>query len=183
MANYCFTDYIVEGDESERMRLGQLIESLEAEGDERQLGDLLRALGEEKKTAGVLTCLQTNGNTLSFSTYSPWQPPTKAFAIVRSHFPRLRFFYYAEESNDELFVTNDVEHKYFRLCFMEHGDQRTWFPSEQEMLEALALKLQIPTPKTIAEAEDICDEYNADGHPSFLAVRTIEVSDEDELGK
>jgi len=52
MANYRFTDYTVEGDGDELGRFRQLIDSLEADGDEKRFEDLLEALREDKKMSG-----------------------------------------------------------------------------------------------------------------------------------
>lgn len=140
MANYCFTDYVVEGKVEEIDGFGKLLEKLPANGDERSLNVIRKAFGEVSGGDGSLYGIEKDGFTLVFSTCTRWQPANDVFVAVKRHFPSLRFYYYAEESNDEVFLTNDADQRFFKHFMMECDDDRQWLATEGEMLVALAKK-------------------------------------------
>ena len=137
MPNWCFTDYVVEGNEKEVSTLRKaLIELDNAEkplvengfgntwlgclvkyfgGDWEKIGCRGQYLGKRYSGEGVFDVTP-----LAFSTETAWAPCDEVFEFIKSKLPSLKFYWSSEESGMGEFWTNDKERKYFSKYAVEY---------------------------------------------------------------
>ena len=124
MPNWCTTNFVVEGEQKvldslyEMMdRLGKMKEPLVENGfGPTWLGCLLTELGEDFQNyhcKGDWYNLSRQDKTLRFDTDTAWDPAYDIINLLEHKFPTLHFYFRAEELNNDIFVKNDEQGKYF----------------------------------------------------------------------
>lgn len=138
MANWCLSEYVIEGDAKELKNLYDLMSGLQERKEPTirngfgtaWLGCLVDALGrswEEVSCRGSWYNLDFDGNALSFNTETAWSPCGEVLDLVCEKYPTLRYYYRSEEPGNALYCTNDREGRYFTDRF--YVDVRT--PDEE----------------------------------------------------
>ena len=81
------------------------------------LGCLVNKLGgnwQEVYCRGSWSDLDWNGAILRFNTETAWGPMDEVFRFIKKQYPSLEIYWQAEEDGNGVFITNDVEGRYFR---------------------------------------------------------------------
>lgn len=136
MPNWCFTSYVVTGEEKEVCDLYEKMLSLEEREEslvengfgKTWLGNLVTLLGGDWNTIycrGDWSNLEKDDDNgaLRFDTETAWSEPCQVINFLRGKYPNLEFYFLAEEPGMEYYVTNDAGGEYFpeRYYFSE-GD-------------------------------------------------------------
>ena len=120
MPNWCFTEYVVKGDEKDIKSLKEIFDStLEAEQvapndfGPRWLGNLVHKFGKNWETT---PCRGTfgneeihDGNMLAFNTTTAWGRCESVEEMIRERFPDVTVWFLEEELGCDIFVTNDAD--------------------------------------------------------------------------
>ena len=125
MANTCFTAYVIDGKRKEVQSLFSKMNYLEKrkkplEGSSfgnTWLGNLVIKLGGDWRKVycrGAWSDLEWNGSILRFNTETAWGPMNEVFKFIKTIYPSLKIYDQAEEDGNGVFITNDVEGRYFR---------------------------------------------------------------------
>ena len=125
MPNWCYSSYVIEGKRKEVQSLFSKMNNLanrkkplvDNTFGKRWLGCLVTKLGgdwQEIYCRGSWSDLDWNGAILRFNTETAWGPMTEVFKFIKSIYPSLEIYYMAEEDGNGVFITNDVEGRYFR---------------------------------------------------------------------
>lgn len=131
MANWCKTEYTFTGDRESFEGIYALMHGLENEevaDDESDfgsawLGRLVTALGRDRETIkcrGEWTDLCLNDDTLTFTTWTAWTPAYEVIELLRLKFPGTEYYFYAEESGNDLYETNDKEGRYYPTRYVAY---------------------------------------------------------------
>lgn len=124
MPNWCLSSYTIEGDKKEIDTLFSIMSELEnlpqaaAKSDfgKRWLGCLVSRLGGDTDKVycrGEWSNLERNGDTITFTTETAWNPCNETWNFICEKFKSLRYFYAAEECGLTLYETNDADGKYY----------------------------------------------------------------------
>lgn len=126
MPNWCSTSYVATGDRKEVRDLYEKMKSLE-EGEKSLvendfgktwLGNLVVILGGDWK---AIRCkgsfyepqFDDDEGILRFEVMSAWSEPSDLQQFIQSEYPSIGFYYYAEESGNCYYATNDADGEYF----------------------------------------------------------------------
>lgn len=152
MPNWCFSSYVVTGDEKEVRDLYEKMKSLEDRKEslvengfgKSWLGNLVTLLGGDWKKIycrGEWSDLDKDDDdgALRFDTDTAWSEPDEVVAFLKKHYPSLRFYFVAEEPGMGYYVTNDAEGEHFpgRYYFSEADDAEPYYYAEDELDEFL----------------------------------------------
>ena len=177
MPNWCFSSYVVTGEEKEVCDLYEKMKSLEEREEslvengfgKRWLGNLVTLLGGDWHTVycrGEWSDLEKDDDNgaLRFNTMSAWGDPDEVKDFLQKHYPHLEFYFIAEEPGMGYYATNDADGEFFpeRYYFSEADDSEPYNYSEDELDEFLRdvgnfLGKEI---KSIEEAQKAVYEYN-----------------------
>lgn len=124
MPNWCFTKYVLEGNEQETKALYELMKELEAKEKPAVpngfgttwLGCLVKALGgewESIRCRGTWEYIELENGILNITTDTAWAPCNETFDFICKKFQSLRYYYQAEEPGLELYTTNDADGDFF----------------------------------------------------------------------
>ena len=124
MPNWCYTNYVVEGRESEVATLHKIIQDLEAREEsllpngfgKLWLGNLVHTLGgdlEKVYCRGRILEHYIEDGSLMLQVESAWSEPSETRHFIQSKYPGLKIIYQAEESGMCIFETNDKDGTYF----------------------------------------------------------------------
>lgn len=122
MPNWCYTTIIIDGPEKEIEFLYNKITSWSNMPDGNDLRNFLRyacvdftnydCRGTIDKIR--LSTAENNDKHIVVSTGTAWTPKIQMWrAIVNSYSKNCRVFFYAEECGTDIYMTNDVDYKYF----------------------------------------------------------------------
>ena len=124
MPNWCSTDYRCYGNNGELVELKEKLDylnSLEKPLVENGFGKLwcgclVSLLGgdwNEVHCRGEIDSYEFSGTTLCISVTSAWGELDEWRKFIKSKYPKLDIFYYAEEIGEGIYVTNDEKGIYF----------------------------------------------------------------------
>lgn len=124
MPNWCYTNYVFVGEEKEIKDLHDKIKSLdemneplvESDFGKNWLGCLVSLFGgdwEKIYCRGTLYCLQMQDNTMTVDTETAWGPMNEVWNFICSQYKSIGYYYYAEESGNCYYATNDVSGQFF----------------------------------------------------------------------
>ena len=155
MPNWCFTEYVIEGDPKEVANLHQKLsgllerkESLVENGfGKNWLGNVAELFGkswEDIKCKGTFLIHDVSDDRIGFSTESAWVDCYDLWVLVCSHYKTLRFYYQAEECGCCYWDTNDFEGKYFPERYMLNiwDEDIQYFDTDEEVLKYVSEKLE-----------------------------------------
>lgn len=164
MANWCSTNYIIDGDKNELKSLYELIKPLyDKHTYELWLGDVVSALGkdpDEVYCRGSIEYLDFDGDKITMDTESAWARCDEVDDVIKERFPHLRMFFYSEELGCSICETNDREGIYFDYdpYYLDTGDEIE-FNTEEEVCEILT-GITGEKCESIKEANGIIERYN-----------------------
>lgn len=124
MPNWCYTDYVVEGRESEVAALHKIIQDLEAREEsllpngfgKLWLGNLVHILGgdwEKIYCRGLILDYSLESGILRLNVESAWGEMDETRHFIQSKYPGLKIYYQSEESGMCIYETNDKNGLYF----------------------------------------------------------------------
>lgn len=159
MPNWCWTSYVATGDEKEVCDLYEKMRSLEEREEslvengfgKSWFGNLVTLLGGDWHAIycrGEWSDLEKDDDdgALRFNVMSAWGDPEEVIDFLQEHYPNLEFYFIAEESGNEYFVTNDAEGEYFperysvlgydssEQFFYEDGEEREFMDNVAELI-------------------------------------------------
>lgn len=124
MPNWCYTNYVVKGRESEVAALHKIIQDLEAREEsllpngfgKLWLGNLVHTLGGDWKKIycrGRILDHHIEDGSLMLQVESAWSEPSETRHFILEKFPGLTIIFQAEEPGMCIFETNDKDGIYF----------------------------------------------------------------------
>ena len=124
MPNWCYTNYVVVGRESEVAALHKTIQDLEAREEsllpngfgKLWLGNLVHILGgdwEKIYCRGLILDYSLESGILRLNVESAWGEMEETRHFIQSKYPSLKIYYQSEESGMCIYETNDKDGTYF----------------------------------------------------------------------
>ena len=187
MANWAFTDYVIEGSKESLSKIYEAIKHPDnPDGSEGWEGGVLRALGikwDERKPDGSGKYLRgfiqdvegiefnpEENTTISFYAEEAWGV-TDFDEILEDNFPDIKVYWCTEEEGMEVYETNDAEGKYFQYKYyvdtcIDGNYQSEYFTNEEAVYQWLSnitddkIKTADDVEKFNEEIEDTDDYIN-----------------------
>lgn len=194
MANWAYTDYVIEGPKEtlEKMHEAILHHEVEESSSDDWEGNVLNTLGikwEKRQPDGSgyymrgfiqEDTVELDDNTLRFSAEEAWGA-TDFNEVLEKSISGIKVYYFVEELGCEIFATNDKEHKYFLekyyvdTCINEEYDSE-YFETEDEMYEWLSNSTdgKINSPKKVEEFNDKADEEGSEDFIHIFKIKTVD---------
>ena len=137
MANYCYTEITISGEEDEIRLLNDEMEKAFEEGknqggrSDQWLGYLMLHIGYSVDNLPV-SCrgsvcyheLSEDGTSLFIETETDWSPMLQVFLLfIQKYAPEAELIYTAEEPGCDLFCTNDPAHEEYMLMLYVDDDE------------------------------------------------------------
>lgn len=174
MPNWCYTNYVVEGDRKDIADLHAKMVALQNMQEPyvpngfgpTWLGCLINKLGGDWNKIycrGSWSELEIYPDgTLRFNTETAWYRMDEVEAFLKSKYKSLRIYFYTEEEGMEIFETNDVEGKYFSDTVVVDSEQEgTEYFTEDEAVVWLShlLKRPFKNLKTAMRYVEVHNDY------------------------
>lgn len=153
MANWCKTEYTFTGDRKSLEGIYALMHGLEeTEVPEEEndfgtswLGRIATALGRDWQTIkcrGSWEDICLSDETLTFTTWTAWQPPYELMELLKLKYPGVEYFYFGEEPGNGFFETNDKEGRFYPvryIAYYDNGEEEHMFrcATTEEMLDCI----------------------------------------------
>lgn len=189
MPNWCFTNYIITGDETEISDLFEKLSSLPDREDVKEngfgkfwLGNVVGLFGGNWETIncrGSMSNLERQSPTeIQFDTETAWGDMPEVWDFVFKSYKTLKYYYYAEESGNCYYQTNDAEGKYFpdRFVVDQWDGERQQHDSEEEALNDVSELIGRPL-ATWGDMLAAVEDYNKDNEGTEIHVHEISVRD------
>ena len=177
MPNWCFTSYVVTGDEKEVCDLYEKMLSLEEREEslvengfgKTWLGNLVTLLGGDWNTIycrgdwSDLTKDDDNG-ALRFDTETAWCDADETIAFLQEKYPNLEFYFIAEEPGMGYYATNDTAGEYFPQRYTvlpyDSGEEYQYEEGEEQAFFDEITNLTGCKVNSFEEVEKAVHEYN-----------------------
>ena len=177
MPNWCFTSYVVTGEEKEVCDLYEKMRSLEEREEslvengfgKTWLGNLVTLLGGDWNTIycrgdwSDLTKDDDNG-ALRFDTETAWCDADETIAFLQEKYPNLEFYFIAEESGMGYYATNDTAGEYFPQRYTvlpyDSGEEYQYEEGEEQAFFDEITNLTGCKVNSFEEVEKAVHEYN-----------------------
>ena len=177
MPNWCFTSYVVTGDEKEVCDLYEKMRSLEEREEslvengfgKTWLGNLVTILGGDWNTIycrgdwSDLTKDDDNG-ALRFDTETAWCDADETIAFLQEKYPNLEFYFIAEEPGMGYYATNDTAGEYFPQRYTvlpyDSGEEYQYEEGEEQAFFDEITNLTGCKVNSFEEVEKAVHEYN-----------------------
>ena len=177
MPNWCFTSYVVTGDEKEVCDLYEKMRSLEEREEslvengfgKTWLGNLVTLLGGDWNTIycrgdwSDLTKDDDNG-ALRFDTETAWCDADETIAFLQEKYPNLEFYFIAEEPGMGYYATNDTAGEYFPYRYSvlpyDSGEEYQYEEGEEQAFFDEITNLTGCKVNSFEEVEKAVHEYN-----------------------
>lgn len=181
MPNWCYTDYVIEGDKKELRTLYETLQRLDTKAElkttsgfgSRWLGNLVTELGgdwEKVYCRGSIDWYDMEDDQLKIMTETAWGPMTEVFDFIIEKFPGLSYYYQAEEPGCELYWTNDTSGIHFckylvRLC-KDGYDESEYFDELDNVFEYISdrFNMEIATIQDIQKLSEELEERETDDY-------------------
>ena len=167
MANWASTSYRIEGSESDLKKVYDVIDNfvtgkskpvLEDASKEWE-GNIVKALGasdeqlKESYLRGFIEEYELDGDVIRINAEEAWGA-TDFRHILGNLMPELTIYYIVEEAGCDVFVTNDIDGKYFPEqylvdAYVKDADYYEYFETEKQMRDFVS---------TMIDKEDFTDE-------------------------
>ncbi|KAA6302843.1 MAG: hypothetical protein EZS26_001013 [Candidatus Ordinivivax streblomastigis] len=188
MRNWCYTNYVIEGDKEEVADLMQKLKSLEDKDispvkndfGKLWLGNVVFLFGgdyEKIDCRGEFMNLERNNETsLIFDTCTAWVDKPEVWNFVCEKYKSLRYYFFAEASGICYYTSNDKEGKCFSgKYYVEQWYADPKFPAtEKELYMDISLRtgIVVGSKKGLKEA---IDTYNASHEDKKIFVHEITI--------
>ncbi|GAB6013316.1 hypothetical protein [Viscerimonas tarda] len=188
MPNWCFTNYVVEGDKEEIADLMQKLESLEKQDvplvengfGKNFLGNVVALFGGDRKKINCrgefMNLERTSEATLQFNTETAWGDMPEVWDSVCGKYKSLKYYFLAEETGNGYYATNDAEGKYFPDRFIidqwETGSE--YCETEQSLFAGVGKRTGTAVTGR-EEMQSAIDSYNAQNEENEIYVHEIEI--------
>ena len=177
MPNWCFTSYVVTGEEKEVCDLYEKMLSLEEREEslvengfgKTWLGNLVTLLGGDWNTIycrgdwSDLTKDDDNG-ALRFDTETAWCDADETIAFLQEKYPNLEFYFIAEEPGMGYYATNDTAGEYFPQRYTvlpyDSGEEYQYEEGEEQAFFDEITNLTGCKVNSFEEVEKAVHEYN-----------------------
>lgn len=193
MANSCFTEYIIRGNEQDIKTLHDTIVKLDNSPapfvpnswGNLSAGCLVAKLGgscNDIYCRGQITSyeLNKNGKELYLCTESAWSELDEVRAFLTQKFPSLKFIFASEESGCSYYVTNDVECEFFghyklETIGVEHcSDEQHYCNSSEEVFEELKTITGLEF-SSIEEAQEYIEDFNRENESKQITLSVFDI--------
>lgn len=191
MPNWCNTAYTVVGDEKDLDALHKTMRELETRKEPSVpngfgtswLGCLVDALGDDWNKVhcrGEWGGLEYEGGELTFYTMTAWCPCNEVWELVREKFPSISYYYMAEESGCNVYLTNDAngiyypERYYVELCTVKGEYCSEYFQSMAEACSYIRENTGCEV-ATDAEIEELNDKMNEENEEAYCYLHEFKV--------
>ena len=177
MPNWCFTSYVVTGEEKEVCDLYEKMLSLEEREEslvengfgKTWLGNLVTLLGGDWNTIycrgdwSDLTKDDDNG-ALRFDTETAWCDADETIVFLQEKYPNLEFYFIAEEPGMGYYATNDTAGEYFPQRYTvlpyDSGEEYQYEEGEEQAFFDEITNLTGCKVNSFEEVEKAVHEYN-----------------------
>lgn len=178
MPNWCYTSYVVTGEEKEVRDLYEKMKSLEERTEsfvengfgKTWLGNLVTLLGEDWEKIYCRGWWESLGKdcddgALRFDVESAWCELSELRQFLQEKYPSLDFYFRSEEPGMVIYETNDADGEYFpEQIKVEHWSNETeYFETWEEVYKFISKITGAPIDSD-KEMYDIIEVYNQ-GHP------------------
>jgi hypothetical protein len=186
MPNWCFTNYVFEGNKEEIKELYDKLKSLEemekplVENDfgKRWLGCVINLFGgdwNEINCRGNFMNLELPGeDMIHLQTETAWGDMPEVWDFVLGNYESVTYYFYTEESGNCYYATNDTEGKYFPERFIvDRFDEDTEYFEDEAGLFAYIASV---TGKAITGREEMdaaIEAYNAENEGNMINMNEI----------
>lgn len=195
MANWAYTNYVIEGPKEILKKIHEAIlhHDIEEGSSDDWEGNVLDTLGiqwERRQPDGSGYYMRgfiqedtidfdETENLLSFDAEEAWGA-TDFNEVLEKGIPEIKVYYYVEEPDDEVFATNDREGKYFPDRYYvdtcvggEYASE--YFETEDEMYEWLSNSTdgKVDSPEKIEEFNDKADEEHSEDFIHIFEVSIV----------
>lgn len=188
MPNWCFTNYVIAGDEKEISDLHEKLSSLPSRDDVHEngfgkfwLGNVVGLFGgnwEQINCRGSLYDLEKRSPTeISFGTETAWGDMPEVWDFVLKQYPGLKYYFYAEECGNCYYATNDQEGKYFpdRFIVDKYVNGSTGYTTKDEAMKNVSAHIAQPIESWTDMLSKI-EKFNADNVDNEIYIHEIQVS-------
>lgn len=152
MPNWCFTNYMFEGNKEEIKDLYGKLKSLEemekplAESDfgKSWLGCVVSLFGGDCKNincrGNFMNLELPDENTIQLHTETAWGDMPEVWDFVLESYKSISYYFYAEETGACYYATNDSEGKYFpeRFIVDQSEEGAEYFENEADLFDHIA---------------------------------------------
>lgn len=190
MPNWCFTNYVITGDEAEVSDLYEKLSSLPEREDVVEndfgklwLGNVVGLFGgdyEKIYCRGSISgdIERHNPTEIHFITETAWSDMSEVWDFVLKQYPSLKYYYQAEESGCCYYATNDAEGKYFpERYIVDQWDKGTeYFDTQAEAMKDVSERLGQP----IESWEDMLNKlktFNSENEDNGIYINEIKVQE------
>lgn len=184
MPNWCYTDYVIEGEKKEIDALEKMMNELSAMEKpyvengfgNNWLGCIVEKLGgdwRKIRCRGDWNELRKENGTLRFNTETAWGSCNGVLNLICEHFPSLSYFFIAEEPGDELYITNDTDGKYFPeryyidLCTLEGAYDGDYFTEIEDVYKWLNNRFGVNV-KSVEDIECLDDKWRSINDDAYV---------------
>jgi hypothetical protein len=152
MPNWCWTNYVIEGDKKEIADLHQKMQSLEERKTpliengfgKNWMGNLVTLLGgdwnEIECRGDFMNLEKPDDTTIRFDTETAWKDMPDVWDFVCKQYKSLRYYFLAEESGACYYATSDKEGKYFpeRFFVEQRNAEKAYYESDTALFKDIA---------------------------------------------
>lgn len=165
MPNWCFSEVCVYGSHKGISKLFSIMKGLQdmssplIENDfgTTWYGNLVHKLGKSYRDIdcrGYWMDLRMDKSVIKWADMAAWEPVYDVFKLIENTMPSLKVYYSAEEEGCNIFVTNDVEGKFFSARYILSTEKdREYF----EDAELLLKEASIQSHKNITTIDQLWD--------------------------
>ena len=191
MPNWCYTQYVVDGERKQIKQLHDIMKELESMDQPLHengfgttwLGNLVIKLGgdwEKIRCRGDWSNLEISESGLYFTTDSAWCEMSEVRHFIEEKFPGLKIYYQTEEPGMEIYQTNDATGQYFPEEF--YLDVEDFGPSYIDDLNQLCKQVEDITGSKHLATFDSClkalETYSRRHHNFYYSLNRFEVVDD-----
>lgn len=187
MPNWCFTNYVIAGDEKQIADLYEKLSSLPGREDVAEngfgkfwLGNVLGLFGKDWNEIYCRGNIEALGRPkpteIHFCTMTAWGDMPQVWDVVLENYPGLKYYYYAEEPGNCYYQTNDAEGKYFPARYaVDRWDSGIEYIATQEEVLAYVGKLLDTTFTSWKQMALHVGEYNTKSPETGIYINSITV--------
>ncbi len=185
MANWYSTEYTFAGDRSSLEALYELMrktEELHADSDGTWFSYLLDAMGEnpnEIACRGYWSDLKLNDDTLTFITFTAYQPLPQIMYMLCQRYPGIEYYFFTEGCENREYQTNDRDGRFYPERYVLSYDHDSYYRDEEELLAGIR-ELTGMSFDTADDAKAYFEEHPEVGNQSLILyeVNVIDTCDQ-----